>query len=367
MEMIPYLDLKKINAPYRKEIDESIREVLDSGWYIKGNKVKEFERELANYCQTDFAIGVGNGLDALRIILMSYMEMNQLKKGDEILVPANTFIATILAVSSIGLTPVLVDPNEQTFNLDESFLKNHVSEKTKALLLAHLYGKVCFSEKIKNFAQNHNLLIIEDNAQALGAKWNGGKTGSLGDVGAVSFYPGKNLGAMGDAGAITTNNKELATICQAIANYGSTEKYVHQYKGLNSRLDEIQATILLVKLNYLDQVNKKRRLIAHKYRSQIKNPKLILPTTKREEEHVWHVFAARTKDRNQLQEYCLENGIQTLIHYSIPPHKQNAYKEWNAQTYPITEIIHNEQLSIPLNESLAEDKVNRIIDTLNSY
>ena len=367
MEMIPYLDLKKINAPYRDKIDKSIREVLDSGWYIKGDKVEEFERELANYCQTNFAIGVANGLDALRIILMSYMEMNRLNKGDEILVPANTFIATMLAVSSLGLVPILVEPNESTFNLDETLLKNHISKKTKAILLVHLYGKVCFSEKIKLFAKNYNLLLVEDNAQALGAKWNGKKTGSLTPAGALSFYPGKNLGAMGDGGAITTNDKELGTICQAIANYGSTQKYVHKYKGLNSRLDEIQAAILLVKLSYLDHVNQHRRMIAIQYRNKIKNPKLILPTTDKEEEHVWHIFALRAKSRNQLQKHCLKNGIQTSIHYPTPPHKQIAYKQWNTQTFPITETIHNEELSIPLNESLTKDEINRIINTLNSY
>ena len=367
MEIIPYLNLKKINAPYRREIDRSIQEVLDSGWYIKGHKLKEFEDELANYCQTYFAIGVGNGLDALRIILMGYIEMGKLRKDDEVLIPANTFIATILAVSSVGLVPILVEPNEKNFNIDESLLEAHISGKTKAILLVHLYGRACFSDEIKNFAQKYNILIIEDNAQALGAKWNGIKTGNLGDASALSFYPGKNLGAMGDAGAITTSDKELENICRALANYGSAERRVHKYKGLNSRLDEIQAAILLVKLKHLDRVNEKRRSIAKAYIDRIKNCKLLLPTVEIEEQCVWHIFAIRTKNKNQLKEHCLKNGVETSIHYPIPTHKQNAYKEWHAKKYPITEIIHKEELSIPLNESLTDDQVDRIIQVLNSY
>lgn len=366
--MIKFLDLQKINLAHQQEIEEKLLQTFRSGWYLMGNEVKAFEEQLAAYIGAKQAIGVANGLDALRLILRGYIEMGVMQKGDEILVPANTYIASILAISDNGLVPVLVEPNLSTYNIDISKIEEKITSKTKGILIVHLYGRVVFSETLKNLATAHGLKIIEDNAQAIGAEWNGAKTGNLGDAAGFSFYPGKNLGALGDAGGVTTNDEELAKTIRALANYGSNQKYVNIYQGLNSRLDEIQAAVLGVKLKYIDAENKRRREIAKRYIAEIKNPNIILPENPANEaEHVWHVFIIRTAEREKLQNYLTENGVQTLIHYPIPPHKQEAYKEWNNLSFPISEKIHEEVLSLPISPVLANSEVKKIIQVLNAY
>lgn len=384
--MIKFLDLQKINLAYQQEIEERLLNTFRSGWYLLGNEVNQFEENLKTYVGTNHAIGVANGLDALRLILRAYMEMGVMQKGDEIIVPANTYIASILAISDNGLVPVLVEPDINTYNIDISKIEEIITHRTKGIMIVHLYGRVVFSEELKHIAQKHNLKIVEDNAQAIGAEWNGIKTGNLGDAAGFSFYPGKNLGALGDGGAVTCKDKELANTVRALANYGSNRKYVNIYQGLNSRLDEIQAAVLDVKLKYIDADNTRRRKIAEYYCDNIKNSSIILPTqnppqwtaselkvyhsgqTQNSElENVWHLFVIRTGNREKLQNYLAENGIQTLIHYPIPPHKQEAYKEWNNQSYPITEKIHNEVLSLPISPVMGDDEVNRVVEILNRY
>lgn len=366
--MIKFLDLKKINLAYQHEIEERLLDTFRSGWYLFGNELKQFEENLRKYIGANHAIGVANGLDALRLILKAYMEMGVMQKGDEIIVPANTFIASILAISDNGLIPVLAEPDINTYNIDISKIEEKITPRTKGIMIVHLYGRAVFSEKLKEIAIKYNLKIIEDNAQAIGAEWNGTKAGNLGDAAGLSFYPGKNLGALGDGGAVCTNNTELAKVVRSIANYGSNQKYVNRYKGLNSRLDEIQAAVLDVKLKYIDKDNSRRREIAKRYISKIKNPGIILPENPDDEkEHVWHIFVIRTGNREKLQNYLAENGIQTIIHYPIPPHKQEAYKEWNHLKFPITEKIHNEVLSLPISPVLEEEEVNKVIELLNRY
>ena len=350
------------------EIEERILNTFRSGWYLQGNELKTFEENLAKYIGAKHAIGVANGLDALRLILRGYIELGFMKAGDEILVPSNTYIASILAISDNELTPVLVEPSKDNYNIDIDKIEEKITEKTKGILIVHLYGRVIFSAKLKEIAVKHNLKIIEDNAQAIGAKWEGTKTGNLGDASGFSFYPGKNLGALGDAGAVTTNDDDLAKTIRTIANYGSNKKYVNIYKGLNSRLDEIQAAVLDVKLKYIDDENEVRRSIAQKYTSEIKNSTIILPEfPSNREEHVWHLFVVRTENRNLLQDYLLENGIQTIIHYPIPPHKQEAYKEWNDVSFPISESMHEEVLSLPISPVMSSDEVSKVISVLNAY
>lgn len=288
--------------------------------------------------------------------------------GDEIIVPSNTYIASILAISDNGLVPVLVEPEINTYNLDISKIEEKITPKTKGILIVHLQGRIIFSDKIKEIAQKHNLKIIEDNAQAIGAEWNGLKSGNLGDAAGFSFYPGKNLGALGDAGAVTTNDEELAKTIRALANYGSNQKYVNIYQGLNSRLDEIQAAVLNVKLKYIDQENNIRREIAKRFINEIKNPAIILPENPKDEnEHVWHVFVIRSERRDELQAYLTEHGIQTLIHYPIPPHQQEAYKEWNTLSFPISEKIHKEVLSLPISSVMEEEEIKKIIEVINRF
>lgn len=366
--MIKFLDLQKINLAHQQEIEEKLLNTFRSGWYLMGNEVKAFENNLSQYIGAKYAIGVANGLDALRLILRAYIELGIMQKGDEIIVPANTYIASVLAISDNGLIPVLVEPSAENFNIDVSKIEEKITPKTKGFMIVHLYGQVIFSEELKNLAEKHNLKIIEDNAQAIGAKWKGIRTGNLGDASGFSFYPGKNLGALGDAGAITTNDDDLAAAIRALANYGSNKKYVNIYKGLNSRLDEIQASVLDVKLKYIDEENEVRRQIAKKYLSEIKNSKIILPANPTDEaEHVWHVFVVRTENREGLQNYLLNNGIQTIIHYPTPPHKQEAYKEWNDLSYPISEKIHKEVLSLPISPVMEENDIAEVIKVLNSY
>lgn len=361
--MIKFLDLHKINQRFKSEIDLAIREVLESGWYLLGEKNKAFEENFAKYCETKFSIGCANGLDALHLAIRAY----DFPKDSEIIVPANTYIASILAISNCGLKPILVEPNLETYNIDADLIEAKITEKTKAIVVVHLYGQAAEMEKIWELAKKYNLKIIEDCAQAHGAIYQGKKVGNLGDIGCFSFYPGKNLGALGDGGCITTNDEEMATKIRAIANYGSLIKYENIYKGLNSRLDEIQAAILDLKLQFLDTDNQQRREIAKIYRENIKNEKIILPKPHEEESHVWHLFVIRTKDRDKLQEYLKIKGIQTLIHYPIPPHKQNAYKEWNNLSFPITEKIHKEVLSLPISPVMNKEEAFYIVQILNEF
>ncbi|WP_333850831.1 DegT/DnrJ/EryC1/StrS family aminotransferase [Epilithonimonas sp.] len=366
--MIKFLDLQKINLLHQTEIEAKLLEVFRSGWYLLGTQVKNFENNLSQYIGSKHAIGVANGLDALRLIFRAYIELGIMKAGDEVIVPANTYIASILALSDNGLVPVLVEPDINTYNLDISKIEEKITSKTKAIFIVHLQGRVVFSEELKEIAQKHNLKIVEDNAQSIGADWNGIKTGNLGDAAGFSFYPGKNLGALGDAGTVTTNDDELAQAIRALANYGSNEKYVNIYQGLNSRLDEIQAAVLDVKLKYIDEENNLRRKIAKRFISEVKNPKVTLPENPENDgEHVWHIFVIRTADRSALQEYLTSNGIQTLIHYPIPPHQQKAYKEWNNLSFPITEKIHEEVLSLPISSILEKQEIDTIISILNNY
>lgn len=366
--MIKFLDLQKINLAYQQEIEERLLNTFRSGWYLLGNEVKNFEENLSKYIGTKYAIGVANGLDALRLILRTYIEMGLMQKGDEVIVPANTYIASILAISDNGLVPVLVEPDIDDYNIDITKIEEKISEKTKAIMIVHLYGKVVFSSDLKALAQKYSLKIIEDNAQAIGAEYEGLKTGNLGDAAGFSFYPGKNLGALGDAGAVTTNDDEFAKTLRALANYGSNQKYINVFQGLNSRLDEIQAAVLDVKLKYIDQENTRRREIAHRYFSEITNPAITLPQLSQDEnEHVWHLFVVRTQNREKLQSYLSENGIQTLIHYPIPPHKQEAYKDMNHLSFPITEKIHDEVLSLPISPVMSDEDVAQVIEKLNSF
>lgn len=365
--MIPFLNLFQLNQQFRKEIDSSMKRVLNSGHYILGQEVAAFEKEFAKYIGTKYCVGTANGLDSLRLIIKAYKELDIFKDQDEIIVPANTFIASILAISDCNLKPVLVEPDINTYNINPHLIEEKITPKTKAIMVVHLYGQIADIDQINDIAQKHHLKIIEDSAQAHGSKYKNKMAGNLGDIAAFSFYPGKNLGALGDAGCVTTNNKKLAEIIRALGNYGSNEKYINNYKGINSRLDEIQASILSVKLKYLDQENKIRREIAKKYLKEINNSKIILPKINSLDETNFYVFTIRTKNRDNLRKYLLENNIETLIHYPIPPHKQLAYKEWNNLSFPVTEQIHQEILSIPLNSTLTQPEIQRIIKTLNNF
>ena len=366
--MIPYLNLQKINLAHQQEIEHAMLNTFRSGWYILGEKVKIFENDLSQFISCKHAIGVANGYDALRLIFRAYLELCILNPGDEVLVPANTYIASILAITENNLVPVFVEPSQDHFLLEATALQEKVTQKTKAILLVHLYGQVNFDSHISALAKQNNLLIIEDNAQSIGSIYETTHAGNLGDAAGFSFYPGKNLGALGDGGAVTTNNDELAQTIRAIANYGSEKKYHNQYKGLNSRLDEIQAAVLSVKLKYLNLENAKRQQIAFRYCSEIVNPKLILPKFPMfANEHVWHIFAVQTQNRDDLQNYLTKYNIQTVIHYPIPPHKQMCYSEFNDVSLPVTERLHEQVLSIPLHPYLEEEEIKHIIQTLNAF
>ncbi|MAO65710.1 MAG: aminotransferase [Balneola sp.] len=368
--MIKFLDLEKLNQRYLNDLRKVTEEVINSGWYLRGEKVDIFEENLTKYTNSKHAVGVGNGLDALRLIIRGYIEMGVFSKGDEIIVPANTFIASILAITDNDLKPIFVEPDYETLNLDISKVEKKITPRTKAIMVVHLYGRVCWSEELEKIAENYNIKIIEDNAQAIGAEIKGTKTGGLGDAAAFSFYPGKNLGALGDAGAVTTRDDLLAEVVRSLGNYGSNEKYVYKYKGLNSRLDELQAAFLTVKLDYLDEDNQKRREIAASYIDGIKNKHIQLPkinNPKYNQAHVWHLFALRCEFRDELQEYLDEKEIQSLIHYPIPPHKQEAYFEFRDEILPITENIHKTELSLPMSPILTSKEVNYIIDKINLF
>ncbi len=369
--MIPFLDLKNINQQYRQQLIEACTRVIDSGWYIGGTELEQFEQNFAKYCGTQFAIGVANGLDALILTLRAWKELGKLKDGDEVIVPSNTYIASILAISANQLKPVLVEPDPNTFNLDPAKIEAALTEKTKVILPVHLYGQLAAMPEIMQIAKQHNLLVLEDSAQSHGAQIQGKKAGNWGDASGFSFYPGKNLGALGDAGAVTTNDAELATMLKALRNYGSHEKYKNLVPGVNSRLDEIQAAMLNVKLKYLDQETQHRRHIANLYLDGIKNPLIQLPlngiNAESYEQHVWHLFVIRSNQREALQKYLLDHGVQTLIHYPIPPHKQQAYKEWNNLNYPISEQIHDEVLSLPMGPTLSAVDAERVITLCNKF
>ena len=369
--MIPFLDLQSINAQYRAELIEACTRVIDSGWYIGGNELSQFEENFAAYCGTQYCVGVANGLDALILTLRAWIELGRLKAGDEIVVPANTYIASILAISANHLTPVLVEPDTYTCNIDPKKIEAAITSKTRAILPVHLYGQIADMPAIMGMAEKYNLLVLEDSAQAHGASIAGKKVGSWGHASGFSFYPGKNLGALGDAGAITTNDAELAHMLKALRNYGSHEKYKNLVQGVNSRLDEIQAAMLNVKLKYLDQEIQHRRNLAKLYLNGIKNPLVQLPLTdinaEAYEQHVWHLFVVRTQYREALQKYLIDHGIQTLIHYPIPPHKQQAYKEWNELSYPLTEAIHKDVLSLPIGPTLSMQDAEKIIACINHW
>jgi dTDP-4-amino-4,6-dideoxygalactose transaminase len=365
--MIPFLNLKKVNEPFEIALQEKMKQFLASGWYILGSEVKTFETNFASYCGAKHCIGVGNGLDALVLIFKAYIKLGKLQKGDEVIIPANTYIASVLAVKQADLVPVLVEPRLETYTIDSEKIEAKITPKTKAILPVHLYGQLCEMEVINSIAKKHNLLVIEDAAQAHGAEWNEIKAGNFGNAAGFSFYPGKNLGALGDAGAITTNDDALAEVLFSMRNYGSKVKYANEIIGVNSRLDELQASFLNIKLGHLDAENESRRTIAKRYLSEIKNDKIVLPLWDESTIHVFHLFVIRTTDRLALQNYLKESGIETMIHYPIPLHKQKALSSLNHLIFPITEKIHNEVLSIPLNSTLTDDEINYVISTLNKY
>ena len=410
--MVKFLDIQKITGSFEPELSEAVAGVVRRGWYLLGEEVAAFEKEYAACIGVRHCIGVANGLDALRLIMKAWIETGEMKEGDEVIVPANTYIASILAITDNRLKPVLVEPDMTTYNLDLKLVERHVTPRTRAIMVVHLYGRACWSEGLEQLARRHNLKIIEDNAQAAGAVWAGDnaqaagavwtgdasapatggdgdgagaaagaihagvparRTGSLGDAAGNSFYPGKNLGALGDAGAVTTNNDELAGVIRALANYGSSRKYVNDYRGLNSRLDEIQAAALRVKLPRLDQDNQHRRRVAEYYHRHIVNPGIILPWPDRgagiaaDRSHVWHLFVVRHAERDRLQRYLAENDIQTLIHYPIPPHRQQAYREWAGLSFPLTEQIHREVLSLPVSQVMVEEEYAKVAEIINNF
>ena len=370
--MIRFLDLKEINDKFEPELSDSIKRVLNSGWYLLGKEVNNFEKEYAEFIGTKSCIGVANGLDALRLIFKAYILLGQMNEGDEIIVPANTYIASILAITDNRLTPVLVEPDLNTYNIDPYKIEEKVTQKTKGILLVHLYGQNAMHPQITWLKEKYELKLIEDNAQATGCYYGKQKTGSLGDAAGHSFYPGKNLGALGDGGAVTTNNQELEAVIRSLANYGSAKKYVNKYQGLNSRLDEIQAAILRVKLKHLTTNNSQRNKAAKYYIDNISNRNIILPELGKELNdtylnHVWHLFVIRTRFRNELQNYLSKNDIQTLIHYPIPPHKQNAYQYLNNIKLPITEEIHSTVLSLPMSQELKEEEQDYIVKKINRF
>jgi len=382
--MVKFLDLQKINAQYVDELKSATARVIDSGWYLQGIEVSNFEKHLSEYIGVKHAIGVANGLDALRLILKAYIEMGVMQEGDEVIVPANTYIATILAITDNKLKAILVEPDINNYNLNISLIEKYITDRTKAIMIVHLYGLVCWSEELEVLAKKYHLKIIEDNAQAIGANYRKSmtsglthaeeiKSGALGDASGFSFYPGKNLGALGDAGAVTTNDDILAETVRALGNYGSKKKYVHEYQGLNSRMDELQAAILDVKLSYVDIENNRRREIAQYYSENIININIVLAVLDNKllirdnQSHVWHLFVIRSSKRDRLQEYLTENGIQTLIHYPIPPHKQKAYKALNNLCFPVTELIHNEVLSLPISPVMEMQEVIHIVKVINAF
>lgn len=365
--MIPFLDLKKVNIQYQQELKDACSRVIDSGWYLNGNELNAFENEFSQYCQTNYCAGVANGLDALMLTLRAWKELGQLSDGDEVIVQANTYIASILAITENNLVPVLVEPDEKTFNLDASNIEKAITSKTKVILPVHLYGQISPMKEILEISKKHKLLVLEDCAQAHGAELDGKKAGSWGDAAAFSFYPGKNLGALGDAGAVITNDNELFKTIKALGNYGSSERYVHQFKGVNSRMDEIQAAMLRVKLKHLNSEVKARQKVAKSYLEGINNSLIELPHVGDLKTHVWHLFVIKVKQRQELSDYLASNGVQTLSHYPTAPHKQGAYKEWNTKVYPISEKLHQQVLSLPISPVISKEEFLKVVQLINNF
>lgn len=365
--MIKFLDLKAVNARHNEEITGAIARVAESGWYLLGNEVKGFEDEYARYIGSSHAVGCANGLDALTLILRGYMELGKMKPGDEIIVPSNTYIASILAITRAGLTPVLADPDPATCQISAESIRKAITRRTKGVMIVHLYGRCAYTDEIGEICRRHDLKLIEDNAQAHGCLFEGRHTGSLGDAAGHSFYPGKNLGALGDGGAVTTDDAELAGAIRTLANYGSDIKYVFKYKGINSRLDELQAAILREKLKHLDEDNLRRKAIARRYLSEISNPAISMPETDDFDSNVYHIFPVFTQGRDSLQKYLSEKGIQTLIHYPIPPHKQECYREWQDMSFPISEKLHATELSLPMSPVMSDEEVAEVVAAVNSW
>ena len=366
--MIPFLSLKDVTALHGDEINAAVTRVVNSGWYLQGEENKRFEKNYAEFIGTKYAIGCANGLDALIWIFRAYIELGVMQPGDEVIVPANTYIATILAITENGLKPILVEPKLNTLEIDDDLIEAAITPKTKAICIVHLYGRCAYTEKINALCKKHNLKLVEDNAQAHGCKHTDGRTtGSIGDVAGHSFYPGKNLGALGDGGAVTTNDDELAKAVRTLANYGSSKKYVFKYTGRNSRLDEIQAAVLDVKLKYLVEDNAHRKQVAHYYYDHINNPLITLPDRLPDAQNVYHLFPVLCEKRDELHDYLEKNGVGTVIHYPIPPHKQECYKEWNLMSLPITEYIANHELSLPIGPSVSMEEVGMIVDCINAF
>lgn len=365
---IPFLSLKDVTALHGVEINEAVSRVVNGGWYLQGKENERFEVDYSNFIGTKYTIGCANGLDALIWIFRAYIEMGVMQPGDEVVVPANTYIATILSITENGLKAVLVEPKINTLEIDDEQIEAAITPKTKAIAIVHLYGRNAYTDKIGALCEKYNLKLVEDCAQSHGCIHTDGRvTGSLGDAAAHSFYPGKNLGALGDGGAVTTNDFELATTIRALANYGSQKKYVFKYTGRNSRLDEIQAAVLDVKLKYLVEDNAHRQKMAKLYNEGIKNPLITFPDLLPDAQNVYHVYPVLCEKRDALQEYLKGNGVETVIHYPVPPHKQECYKEWNNWTYPITEKIHDMELSLPIGPSITEEEVKYVIDIINSF
>jgi len=366
--MVLFNDLKSANALHEVEIEQAITSVVSSGWYLQGQANQSFEKNYAKYIGTRHCVGCGNGLDALWWIYRAYLELGYMQPGDEVIVPANTYIASILAITENGLKAVLVEPDEQTLEIDETRIESAITPRTKSLLLVHLYGRCAYTEKIGNLCRRYHLKLVEDNAQSHGCTFYGQRTGSLGDAAGHSFYPSKNLGAMGDGGAVTTNDEQVARTVRALANYGSSEKYVFPYRGRNSRLDEIQAAILDVKLKYLNTDNAHRQQIANFYYDHLSNPLITLPHRLNDAQNVYHLFPILCEQRTALQAYLHERRIQTAIHYPIPPHLQKCYRgEWEGQAFPITEKIHRQELSLPISSALPLQDAQQVVEAVNAF
>lgn len=365
--MVKLLDLQKVTMQHAQEYEAAVRRVMASGWFLQGQENRQFESHYARYIGSRHCVAVANGLDALRLIMRGYKELGVFHEGDEIIVPANTYIATILSITDNNLTPVLVEPTWEHLEMDADKIEEAITPRTKGIMTVHLYGRIAYNDKLKEICRQHRLVLMEDCAQSHGCSWQGVKTGALGDAAAHSFYPGKNLGAFGDAGAVTTDDAVLADVIRALANYGSQKKYVFKYTGMNSRMSEIDAAVLDVKLKYLDEDNRKRQQLAAYYYAHIDNPLITLPQRIPDENNVYHQFPVFCPRRDELQAHLTRHGIQTLIHYPIPPHKQECYQAWNDRSYPVTEKIHAQELSIPMNQIIMETEAKEVVERLNAF
>ena len=365
--MIPFLDLRAVNARHRDELMAAAARVIESGWYVLGPEVEAFERAYAAYCGSRHCVGVGNGLEALTLILRAYKQLGVLREGNQVIAPANTYIASLLAISENGLEPVLVEPDPATCGINQGAIEAAIGEGTRAVMVVHLYGRIAYGERLQRLAADRRLLVIEDGAQSCGAAWRGHRSGNLGDAAGHSFFPTKTLGALGDGGAVTTNDDALASVVRSLRHYGSSVKYHNDYKGTNSRLDELQAAFLGVKLRYLDDENRRRREIARFYDGAIHNPRLALPEFVDDGSHVWHLYVVRCEERDALQRHLVQRGVETLIHYPIPPHQQPAYREWNDRRYPLTEHLHRTVLSLPLDVSMSAERMAAVAAACNDF